>query len=351
MMTVSTKSLTLPIQGMTCASCVAHVERALNDVPGVSNVVVNLGMGKASLTYDPARARVSALAAAVADAGYTVPTTDVTLDVRGMTCASCVGHVERALTELDGVLGAVVNLGLGTARVTAIAGVVPISAMKQAVREVGYQATERDGDVDALDRERQARVDEIRRQGRNLLIAGTGGLLVMIGTFYDMLGPLQAIMPVWLSYKWVLGLLTTPIVLGPGRQFFVNSWRGLRHGVTDMNLLYATGIGAAYGIAVINTLFPQAGFGGEGATFFESAALLTAFIILGRWLEALTRGRTSEAIRKLMKLQPKTARVLREDAEVEIPADEVVAGDLVIVRPGESIPVDGLIRTGYSAVD
>ena len=350
-MTVSTKSITLPIQGMTCASCVAHVERALTDVPGVSSVVVNLGMGKANLAYDPARAPLPMLAAAVADVGYTVPTTDVTLDVHGMTCASCVGHVERALTELDGVLGAVVNLGLGTARVTAIAGVVPISAMKQAVREVGYEATERGGDVDALDRERQARVGEIRRQGGNLLIAGTVGLLVMIGTFYDMLGPLQTIVPVWLSYKWVLGLLTTPIVLGPGRQFFVNSWRGLRHGVTDMNLLYATGIGAAYGIAVINTLFPQAGFGGEGATFFESAALLTAFIVLGRWLEALTRGRTSEAIRKLMKLQPKTARVLREGVEVEIPADEVVAGDLVIVRPGESIPVDGLMRTGYSAVD
>ena len=350
-MTVSIQPLTLPIQGMTCASCVAHVERALTGVPGVSSVVVNLGMGKANLTYDPKRARIPALAAAVADAGYTVPTTDVTLDVRGMTCASCVAHVERALTDLDGVLGAVVNLGLGTARVTIIPGIVTIGAMKQAVRDVGYEAAERGGELNALDRERQARADEIRQQGRNLLIAGTVGLLVMIGTFYDMLGPLQAVVPVWLSYKWVLGLLTTPIVLGPGRQFFVNSWRGLRHGVTDMNLLYATGIGAAYGIAVINTLFPDAGFGGEGATFFESAALLTAFIVLGRWLEALTRGRTSEAIRKLMKLQPKIARVLREDAEVEIPADEVIAGDMVIVRPGESIPVDGLIRTGYSAVD
>ncbi|MBI1877228.1 MAG: copper-translocating P-type ATPase, partial [Chloroflexi bacterium] len=142
-----------------------------------------------------------------------------------------------------------------------------------------------------------------------------------------------------------------PIVLGPGRQFFTNSWRGLRHGVTDMNLLYATGIGAAYGIAVINTLFPSAGFGGEGATFFESAALLTWFLVLGRWLEALTRGRTSEAIRKLMKLQPKLARVLRNGQEEEIPADEVEVGDLLLMRPGESVPVDGLVKEGYSAVD
>jgi Cu+-exporting ATPase len=288
---------------------------------------------------------------AVEDVGYGVPMSELTLDVRGMTCASCVAHVEGALRELTGVQEATVNLGLGTARVTYIPGVVSASAMKRAVREVGYEASERSQGADALDRERQAREDEIRRQGRNLLIAGITGLVVMIGTFYDMLGPFKAFVPVFLSYKWVIGFLTTPIVFGPGRQFFTNSWRGLKHGVTDMNLLYATGIGAAYGIAVINTLFPKAGFGGEGATFFESAALLTTFIILGRWLEALTRGRTSEAIRKLMKLQPKIARVIRDDREDEIPADEVEIGDLVLVRPGESVPVDGAVTEGYSAVD
>ena len=268
----------------------------------------------------------------------------VTLDVRGMTCASCLAHVEGALTDLEGVTDAVVNLGLGTARVTYVAGLMTVSQMKHSVHEAGYEAQERSQGLDALDRERQVREEEIRRQGRNLVIAGSVGLLVMIGTFYEMLGPLRSWIPEWLSYKWVIGLLTTPIVLGPGRQFFSNSWRGLRHGVTDMNLLYATGIGAAYGIAVINTLFPQAGFGGEGATFFESAALLTAFIVLGRWLEALTRGRTSEAIRKLMRLQPKMARVLRGTAEEEIPADEVQVGDLLLIRPGESVAVDGLVE-------
>src|SRR5450759_3147749 len=223
--------------------------------------------------------------------------------------------------------------------------------MNRAVRDVGYEAVEQDPGVNNLDREHKAREDEIHHQGRNLIIAGIIGLLVMIGTFYDMLGPLQKIVPVWLSYKWFLGLLTTPIVLGPGRQFFVNSWRGLKHGVTDMNLLYATGIGASYGIAIINTLFPDAGFGGKGATFFESAALLTAFIVLGRWLEALTRGRTSEAIRKLMKLQPKVANVIRYGQVISIPAEEVEMGELIQVRPGESIPVDGTIQDGYSAVD
>ncbi|MEW5961213.1 MAG: copper ion binding protein, partial [Chloroflexota bacterium] len=286
-MTVIVKSLSLPVQGMTCAGCVSHVEGALKELPGISDVVVNLATNKASLTYDPTQATLAEMLRTVDNVGYRVPTAELALQVSGMTCASCVAHVEGALTELDGVTGAVVNLGLGTARVTYIPGVVTTTAMKRAVREIGYEAQERSAgaSADALDRERQAREEEIKRQGRNLLIAGIIGLLVMIGTFYDMLGLFKAFIPEFLSYKWVLGLLTTPIVLGPGRQFFTNSWRGLRHGVTDMNLLYATGIGAAYGIAVINTLFPSAGFGGEGATFFESAALLTAFIVLGRWLE------------------------------------------------------------------
>jgi len=350
-MTQPRQALTLPVEGMTCASCVSHVEGALGEVPGVSDVVVNLATGKANLTYDPTTASLADLRRAVADVGYRVPTSEVTLEVRGMTCASCVAHVEGALRELPGVEEATVNLGLGTARVQFVPGVVTTARMRRAVRDVGYEAVERSAGADALDRERRQREEEIRRQGSNLVIAGVVGLAVMAGTFYEMLGPLRVIVPEWLSYKWVIGLLTTPIVLGPGRQFFVNSWRGLRHGVTDMNLLYATGIGAAYGIAVINTLFPRAGFGGEGATFFESAALLTAFIVLGRWLEALTRGRTSEAIRKLMKLQPKIARVVRAGVEEEIPAEDVVVGDLIRVRPGESVAVDGVVREGYSAVD
>ena len=358
-MTQALSDLTLPISGMTCASCVSHVEGALKELPGISNVVVNLATNKANLSYDPQQVKLDDMRRAVEDVGYAITTAELTLDVRGMTlrqaqddaCASCVDHVESALKELRGVQDAVVNLGLNTARVTYIPGVVSTSSMKRAVREVGYEAQERSEGTDALDRERQAREEEIKRQGRNLIIAGTIGLIVMIGTFYETLGPLKAFIPEWLSYKWVIGLLTTPVVFGPGRQFFTNSWRGLKHGVTDMNLLYATGIGAAYGIAVINTLFPNAGFGGEGATFFESAALLTGFIILGRWLEALTRGRTSEAIRKLMKLQPKVARVMRNGREEEIPADEVELDDVILVHPGESIAVDGQVFEGYSAVD
>jgi Cu+-exporting ATPase len=343
--------LALPISGMTCASCVSHVEGALKELQGVRNVVVNLATNKANLSYDPQLVPISDMRRAVEDVGYALTAAELTLDVQGMTCSSCVAHVEGALNELDGVTAATVNLGLGIAKVTYIPGVVSVSAMKKAVQEVGYEAKERSEGADALDRERQAREEEIKRQGRNLIVAGLIGLVVMVGTFYEMLGPFKAFVPEFLSYKWVIGLLTTPVVFGPGRQFFTNSWRGLKHGVTDMNLLYATGIGAAYGIALINTIFPNAGFGGEGATFFESAALLTGFIILGRWLEALTRGRTSEAICKLMKLQPKVARVVRNGTEQEIPAEELELNDLIIVRPGESIAVDGEVTEGYSAVD
>lgn len=350
-MSKTLSELSLPISGMSCASCVSHVEGALKELPGVSTVLVNLATNKANLTYDPQLASLDDMRRAVDNVGYAIAIAEITLDIRGMTCASCVAHVEGALKELQGVQNAIVNLGLNTARVTYIPGLVSTTAMKRAVQAVGYEAQERSEGVDALDREKNAREEEIKIQGRNLIIAGIIGLVVMTGTFYDMLGPLKAYVPEFLSYKWVIGLLTTPIVLGPGRQFFSNSWRGLKHGVTDMNLLYATGIGAAYGIAVINTLFPNAGFGGEGATFFESAALLTVFIILGRWLEALTRGRTSEAIRKLMKLQPKIARVVRNGKEQEIPADEVEVDDLIQVRPGESIAVDGKVVDGYSAVD
>ncbi len=349
---MSTKQITLPIVGMTCASCAAHVEGALNNLAGVEKAVVNLGAAKANVEYDPARVSPTQMYAAVADVGYEVGSANVTLNVTGMTCASCVAHVEGGLKGLDGVTRATVNLALNTAKVEYVPTLVTVAQMKNAIRDVGYDASEKVEGVSAIDREREQRQMAIRRQGTNLAIATPIALVIMAGTFRDMLPPnLAAFIPSLFAEKWFLGLLTTPIVFGPGRQFFVNSFRGLRHGVTDMNLLYATGIGAAYFIAVINTLWPDAGFGGSGATFFESAALLTWFIVLGRFLEALTRGRTSEAIRKLMSLQPKIARVVRGGNEIEIPADEVIAEDIVLVRPGERVPVDGIVREGYSAVD
>ncbi|MBI2868362.1 MAG: copper-translocating P-type ATPase, partial [Chloroflexi bacterium] len=343
-------TLYLSIGGMTCAACVSHVEEALKGVRGVTNAVVNLATGKAVVEYDPALVTLPVLKKAVDDTGYEAILSTASLNVGGMTCASCVEHIQKAVGDLPGVYKVVVNLAAGSARVEYEPSLTPLSEVKKTIQELGYSAEERAEGQESLDREKEARQREIKRQRTNLIIAWSIGLLVMIGTFQPYWF-LPDIVPAWMNNKVFLFFLTTPIVFGPGRQFFVNSWNGLKRGLTDMNLLYATGIGAAYFIAVINTFWPNAGFGGHEATFYEAAALLTAFIILGRYLEAVTRGRTSEAIRRLMKLQPKKATVLRDGQELEIPAEEVQIDDMLLVKPGESVPVDGIVLEGYSSVD
>ena len=344
------KTASLTVSGMTCASCVAHVEEALKGVKGVSGVRVNLATSKATVEYVPLEASLAAMKEAVDDMGYEVVLDSANLMVTGMTCASCVEKIEKAVGDLPGVSKVTVNLASGSARVEYAPEITPLPEIRKTIKELGYDVAERAEGQEALDREREARQREIRRQLINLLIAAPVGLIVMIGTFQPY-WVLPSVVPAWMNNKIFLFLLTTPIVFGPGRQFFINSWNGLRRGLTDMNLLYATGIGAAYFIAVINTFFPEAGFGGPEATFYEAAALLTAFIILGRYLEAVTRGRTSEAIRRLMKLQPKRARVLRDGQELDLSAEEVQLEDILVVRPGESIPVDGVVLEGYSSVD
>lgn len=338
----------LIVHGMSCASCEAKVRQALAAVKGVSAVTVNVQTGRVVATHTPG-ASARELAEVVTSLGYQVEETELALRIEGMSCAGCVAKVERAVRGVPGVTDVSVSLGTGTARVRGYAGVLEKRLVVEAIEALGYKTSEKLEGRAQLDREQEIRAAELRRQRRNMWIVWPLGAVIMILTFQGM-WILPTFMPATVT-NWVLMVLTLPVVLGPGRQFFVNSWRGLRRGVTDMNLLYATGIGASFLIASINTIWPEAGFGGKQATFFESAALLTAFIILGRYLEAITRGRTSEAIRKLMKLQPKVARVIRDGAEIDIPADEVEVGDVIIIRPGESIPVDGLVIEGYSAVD
>ncbi len=344
------QEITLPVAGMTCAACVRRVEKALTGVAGVEQVTVNLPTGKAAVTYDAAVCAIPQMEEAITGIGYEVPLARTDLLVLGMMPGHCDRLIGDALRGLPGVRSVVVNAATDSATVEFLDSLVSAAKIKHTIRDLGYEVTERGEGEDSIDRERQLRQREIRRQLVNMLIAWPLGVLVMLGTFSDY-EPFKGIVPAFMGEKLILFALTTPLVLGPGRQFFIHSWNGLRRGVTDMNLLYATGIGAAYLIAVINTFWPDAGFGGEKATFYEAAALLVAFIVLGRYLEALTRGRTSEAIRKLMKLQPKRALVIRDGQELEIPADEVEIGDICLVRPGESIPVDGTVLHGYSAVD
>ncbi|WP_338825878.1 Copper-exporting P-type ATPase [Moorella thermoacetica] len=340
----------LPVQGMSCAACVAKVEKALKNMPGVEEARVNLLTGRAAVKYHPDRVSIPQMARTIQEIGYEVPEEEMLLTVRGMSCAACVAKVEKVVKGIPGVTSVAVSLPAESARIRYYQGTVDRARIKKEINALGYEATEKLSGQEALDREKEAREREIRYQRRNMWIAWPLATLVMIGMFRDM-WIFPYFVPKWLGNVYVLWALTTPVAFIPGWQFFVHSWNGLKRGATDMNLLYATGIGAAYIIATINTLWPEAGFGGRGATFFESAALLTAFIVLGRYLEAITRGRTSEAIRKLMSLQAKTARVIRDGQEMEIAADEVEVGDIVVVRPGESIPVDGEVVEGYSAVD
>jgi Cu+-exporting ATPase len=350
-MTVPAKErITIPVGGMHCAACVSKVEAALGDVAGVAGAQANLAAGNAALVCDIEQLSLPAVEQAVRDIGYEVPWERLELLVLGMMGTHCQERIEAAVGELPGVVRVQVNLGTDSVSVEFAGSLASAAQIKRTIRELGYQVSEKETGAGAVDREREARQREIRTQLVNLAWATPLGLLVMIGTFRGY-WLLDEFLPAFLGNKYFLFGLTTPVVLGPARQFFVASWNGLRRGLTDMNLLYATGIGAAYTIAVINTFWPDAGFGGRDATFYESAALLTWFIVLGRYLEALTRGRTSEAIRKLMRLQPKLARVLRDGREEELPADEVEVGDVCLVRPGESVPVDGVVLDGYSAVD
>jgi P-type Cu+ transporter len=344
------KELTIQVDGMSCAGCEKTIRRALDGLPGIDAIQVNVIDGKVHVSYDPERARPLDMMIAIQGTGYAPSEVEVSFTIEGMTCAGCVSKVENAVGSLPGVTDVKVALTAGIARVRYYPGTVEMQAIRAAIAELGYTAEERSDEAASYDRERDSREREIRRQGINNLIAWPLALVVMASLMQPM-WIFPYFLPDWLHSPWIMLAATTPIVFGPARQFFVHSWFGLLRGVADMNLLYAIGIGAAYAIAVVNTLFPDAGFGGIGATFYETAALLSAFILLGRYLEAKTKGRASEAIRNLMSLQPKKARVLRGDEEVEVSVDDVVQGDLIVVRPGDSIPVDGVITRGASVID
>jgi len=350
MTTQALKQVALPVEGMSCAACVAKVEKVLKNTKGVAEAKVNLMAHKAYVDFDPEQVGVPAMAKAIEELGYAVPQEDILLKVGGMSCAACVAKVEKVVGRMPGVTEVVVNLPAESVKVKFYPGTVTKAEIKKAITELGYEVMEKMEGHAALDREKEAREKELKRQARNMWIAWPLATLVMLGMFQPY-WIFKDILPMWMHNTYFLWALTTPVVFIPGWQFFRNSFNGLRRGVTDMNLLYATGIASAYLIATINTVWPDAGFGGKGATFFESAALLTAFIVLGRYLEALTRGRASEAIRKLMSLQAKTARVIRDGQEKEIAAEDVITGDIILVKPGESVPVDGEVIEGYSAVD
>ncbi|MFA5896775.1 MAG: HAD-IC family P-type ATPase, partial [Thermoplasmata archaeon] len=344
-----TQRTTISIRGMTCASCAQTIEKTLRETTGVIDAAVNFASEKAIVDFDPSMVDRTRLEKAIRDVGYEPVRHEIVLKALGMASPHCAGLVEKALLDTPGVLSADINFSIETVKIAYDPSVVTVAQIKKAILDAGYKPIDIEGES-AEDREREARRQDIRKQRIFTTVSWLLSVPIMLGTFREYFG-ISAFTPDWLANTYVLWALTTPLMVGPGAQFFIGTYRGLKHGYTDMNLLIATGTGAAYVLGIVNTLFPEAGFGGPEVAFFETAALLIAFLVTGRYLEALTKGRTSEAIRKLMGLKAKTARIVRDGQEVEIPVDDVVVGDLVVVRPGEKMPVDGIVREGYSAVD
>ena len=338
-------ALSLPVEGMSCASCVGRVERALLTLPGARDVAVNLATHRASLVLGEGT-RPADAAAVLAEAGYPVPETESVLAIDGMSCASCVGRVERALVAVPGVTGATVNLAAGRATISHPAGVVTTTDLTAAVEGVGYEARPIDAENPVDPAARQA--DEGRALRADLIAAALlSAPVVALDMGRHFLPSLQG-GPVTAA---VQAILATLVLVWPGRRFFLRGVPGLLRGHPDMNALVALGAGAAYLYSLVSTLAPGLLPAGAAHLYFEASVLIVTLILLGRTLEARARGRTGQAIARLMDLTPKTARVVRGDAETEVPLAALRVGDRVRVRPGERVAADGAVVSGASHVD
>jgi Cu+-exporting ATPase len=355
---VSSKSITLPIVGMTCAACVAHVEGGLKEVPGVEQASVNLANERATVHFDPGKTNLEQMIAAVRDVGYDVVVDKVTLPIGGMTRASCVAHVEGGLRSVPGMLNVNVNLATERATVEMIPGAVTIGDLKHAVEDAGYEVLDvGDSEEELVDRERVLREAERRRERRDLIlgIIFTAPLFVLSMT-HDILHILNIrdFMPWlfwWSNFTWLLFVLATPVQFYVGRSYHRGAFKSLRAGAPNMDVLISTGTNAAYWFSVIVLFAPLFGIKIDSHVYFESAAVIITLVKVGKYLEARAKGQTSEAIKKLIGLRAKTARVVRDGKEIEIKIEDVRVGDLVSVRPGEKLPADGIIVEGSSTVD
>jgi Cu+-exporting ATPase len=354
----SYRKITLDIRGMSCASCIRRVEEGLRELEGVKSVSVNFATEKALVEYDPAIADAEKLARRVRDIGYDVMDAQasgreqgkVTLSVGGMTCAACVRRVENALKEIPGVKDALVNLATARATVIHEPAWGGVAQLRKAINDAGYEFL---GVLDetAEDPIQKARAKEVRELTVKFATGIILSVIIFMGTMQQWFPFLASIpRPVMLT---VLFILTTPVVFWVGSRFFVGAWKAARHGTTDMNTLVAVGALSAYLYSALASFYPEVftRAGIEPHVYYDGAAFIITFIVLGRLLEARTKGKTSAAIKRLIGLKPRTARILRDGAERDAPIEEVVKGDVVLVKPGEKIPTDGIVLSGSSAVD
>ncbi|HVN65016.1 MAG TPA: heavy metal translocating P-type ATPase [Methanomicrobiales archaeon] len=329
----------LKVSGMTCATCAVTIEKALQGVEGVAKADVNLGLERVVVEYDPGKARLTDLQKAVSEAGYEVVPERVIIRIGGMVCATCVETNEAALRALPGVLGATVNLGAEKAYVTYIPSKVTIADMRRAIEDAGYQYLGIEGE-ETGELEREARAKDLRGKLTRAIVGLVLGLGLMGVMFFNP--------PLPIDMGLFMFIVATPAFFYLAWPIFLFAYRSLKNGVLNMDVMYSMGIGVAYGASVLGTfgivLTPD-------FMFYETALMLAGFLMLGRYLEARAKGRTSDAIRKLMDLAPRMATVVRDGTEVVIPAAGVVPGDTVLVKPGERIPVDGEVNGGESYVD
>jgi Cu+-exporting ATPase len=352
------QTLEIGVQGMTCANCSARVERALRKAPGVAEAAVNLATERASVRFDEATATAAGVAAAVTDAGYTPIVADLEIGVGGMTCANCSNRVERALRKTPGVLEATVNLATERATVRYFPATVSPADIGRAIEEAGYapRPLDREEDAEAEDAEARARETDLRARLRDTVVAAVLSVPIVVLAMGPMVVPgladaLARLAPSPRFWDWVQLVLGTAVTFGPGRRFFSTGWAAFRHLSPDMNSLVMTGVGAAWLYSAVAVLAPGLLPAQARHLYFESAAVVVTLILMGKYLEALAKGRTGAAIKKLVGLQAKTARVVRDGVERDVPIASVARGDVVIVRPGERVPVDGEVREGESYVD
>ncbi len=346
--------VTFRVEGMTCASCVARVEKALARVPGAAGAAVNLTTEKAGVDLDPAKAGAAEAVAAVRKMGYTPIVEALEMGVGGMTCASCVARVEKALIKVPGVIEAAVNLATEKATVSYLPEMTGPDRLEEAVRKAGYEPKRTAAGPAAEDREQAAREAEIAELRRSVLFAAVFTVpLVVIAMARHLPALHMAFMAVLpeSGWGWIELVLTMPVMFYAGRRFYRSGWAELRHLSPGMNSLVMIGSNAAFLYSLLALVAPGLFPAGTATFYFEAAAVIVTLILVGRYLEAVAKGRTSAAIKKLMQLQAKTARVRRDGEEIEIAIDAVVPGDVVLVRPGERIPVDGRLVEGASFVD
>ncbi len=342
---------TLPVEGMTCASCSSRLEKLLGALPGVENVFINLALEKATLQYDSSEVTLDDFRTSITDAGFLVPTQTIRLSIEGMTCASCSARIEKRLQAHPDVIDANINLALERGEVTVVAGARPLRQLEKemikTIEETGFSAHLYQSDLakrDEQEQQRQQRINlEQSRDMRDLMIAVILTTPLLIQMVFMLVGAPFSLPPL------AELALATPVQFYVGRRFYKGAYAALRTGGANMDVLVALGTSAAYFFSLFMLI--KLGDASKGHLYFEAAAVIITLILLGKILETRAKRGTTAAILELMNLRPQTARVLRDGVEDEIAIEDVIAGDVVVVRPGEKIPVDGVVLEGHSNAD